>query len=100
MKVHEVCWTTEAPNILKMRQLSCRLYGKHQDCEHYGLAEIKILSNEDQSYKFSKCKKTYVHQKFVFCKEFSLNLINIYNFTKQNAYIGMQRMSTQQRPVA
>nr|CAI5864169.1 unnamed protein product [Callosobruchus analis] len=47
MKVHEVCWTIEAPSILKMRQLSCRLCGEHQDCEHYGLGEIKLLSNED-----------------------------------------------------
>nr|CAH7736447.1 unnamed protein product [Callosobruchus chinensis] len=47
MKVHEVCWTIEPPNILKMRQLSCRLCGKHQDCEHFGLGEIKLLSNED-----------------------------------------------------
>nr|CAI5819089.1 unnamed protein product [Callosobruchus analis] len=47
MKVHEVCWTIETPNILKMRQLSCRLCGEHQDCEHYSLGEIKLLSNED-----------------------------------------------------
>nr|CAI5851823.1 unnamed protein product [Callosobruchus analis] len=57
MKVHEVCWTIEAPNILKMRQLSCRLCGEHQDCEHYDCREITyyrlrytdVYSSSDES---------------------------------------------------
>ncbi|CAH1997392.1 unnamed protein product [Acanthoscelides obtectus] len=57
MKVHEVCWTINAPDILQMRRLSCITCSADEECKHYGLGKIQFPATAD--FHMSNCDRLH-----------------------------------------